>query len=146
MQALRGVLDVAAKLSLQFIDAVEAALGPQPADEANLGRLVVEISAEADQVRFDQRTLCEVIERRATTDVDCRRVLRTVRTHVPRGVDAVGRNLQVRSGGQVRGGHSDLAAAAVAESDHAPYLERPPEQPVCPLHVACAKRLADRRG
>src|SRR5260221_7792052 len=71
---LAAVLDVDPELVLERVDRVEPHLAPEPGRDAHPGLLAVEVTVEVDEVGLDQEEAVLLVERRASPDVDRRRV------------------------------------------------------------------------
>ena len=89
-EQLASVRDVEFELGDDRLDAVELALAAEEVGEAHLDVLAVEVVVEVEEVRFEQRRLGVLVERRAPAEVDRTRVLGAVGPLEPPGVHPVG--------------------------------------------------------
>src|ERR1700736_298591 len=90
-----GCFDVAAHLADQGLDRVELLLAAKPGNEADPGRLVVQVVIEIEQVGLEQRRPGIPVERGAATERDRGGMDLAAGSLIPTGVDAVGRQLDV---------------------------------------------------
>jgi hypothetical protein len=135
-----GGFDVVVELGDEGFDAVELSLAAQEADEANFGALAVDVFIEIEQMRFEQRMIGVLVERRTPAEVDGTRVHDTVGPFLETGVHTVGREAHLARHLDVGGGESDQAAPLVAAHDDAARLERAAQQERGDVDVAAGQR------
>src|SRR4051812_40610688 len=117
-----GLLDIAAHLLDEVVDAREAPLAAQPLEELDRELFAVQIAVPVDQVGLDE-LMAAGLELRAHADVD-----RRGNAVGPRGVDTVARDDEALRRDEVRRREAELAAALVAVHHLAGHGERRAQQ------------------
>ena len=140
------MFDIVLELRDQGIDAVELALATQEVGETHTCCLAIEIIAEVEKVRFEQRVIGVLVERGAPTEVDGATKRRAVGAFVPTGIHTIGRHTDLIRHLDVGCRETEQAPALVAEHDSSAYLEGVTEHVVGELYLPPGQGTANRSG